>query len=164
VVCNSLERPQHRGECLQSLHQPDERHYSRNSTNTVGAGALADVADEARALVTSEELASYDWHGLTLTVDQSDALAQLEAQLATVTAERDARFTAEQIHALSADYTMGLNETDKVEIKIFFIESADLQTFTPFTVDPDSVSVVDGKICLEFASEDRGFFFRFRVE
>jgi hypothetical protein len=35
---------------------------------------------------------------------------------------------------------------------------------TPFTVNPDSVSVVDGKICLEFPSEDRGFFFRFRVE
>jgi hypothetical protein len=52
----------------------------------------------------------------------------------------------------------------KVQIKIFFIESAGLQTFTPFTVDPESVSVVDGKICLEFASEDRAFFFRFRVE
>tara|TARA_B110000438_G_C15565944_1_gene543219 strand:- start:343 stop:600 length:258 start_codon:yes stop_codon:yes gene_type:complete len=59
------------------------------------------------------------------------------------------------IHALSADYTMGLNEAGNVEIKIFFIESADLQAFTPFTVDPDSVSVVDCKICVEFASEDR---------
>jgi hypothetical protein len=49
-------------------------------------------------------------------------------------------------------------------MKIFFIESADLQAFTPFTVNPDSVSVVDGKICLEFPSEDRGFFFRFRIE
>jgi len=57
-----------------------------------------------------------------------------------------------------------LTEAGNVEIKIFFIESADLQTFTPFTVNPDSVSVVDGKICLEFPSEDRGFFFRFRVE
>jgi hypothetical protein len=35
---------------------------------------------------------------------------------------------------------------------------------TPFTVSPESVSVVDGKICLEFPSEDRAFFFRFRVE
>ncbi len=51
-----------------------------------------------------------------------------------------------------------------MQIKIFFIESADLEPFTPFTVDPDSVSVVDGKICLEFAPEDRAFFFRFRVE
>ena len=73
-------------------------------------------------------------------------------------------FTEEQIHAMSADYTMGLNEAGNVQIKIFFIKSADLQTFTPFTVDPDSVSVVDGKICLEFPSEDRAFFFRFRVE
>jgi hypothetical protein len=31
-------------------------------------------------------------------------------------------------------------------------------------VNPETVSVVDGKICLEFPSEDRGFFFRFRVE
>ena len=35
---------------------------------------------------------------------------------------------------------------------------------TPSTVTPESVSVVDGKICMEFPSEDRGFFFRFRVE
>ena len=49
-------------------------------------------------------------------------------------------------------------------MKIFFIESADLQAFTPFNVNPESVSVVDGKICMEFPSEDRAFFFRFRVE
>ena len=81
-----------------------------------------------------------------------------------VVAERDARFTEDQIHALSADYTMGLNEAGNVEIKIFFIESADLQTFTPFTVDPDSVSVVDGSIRLEFAPTDNAAFFRFSVQ
>jgi hypothetical protein len=87
-----------------------------------------------------------------------------QAAYDAVEAERDARFTEDQIHAMSADYTMGLNEAGNVEIKIFFIESADLQAFTPFKVNPDSVSVVDGKICMEFPSEDRGFFFRFRVE
>ncbi len=98
-------------------------------------------------------------------VAQKDStIENLQGDLATAIAERDARFTEDQIHALSADYTMGLNEAGNVEIKIFFIESADLQAFTPFTVNPDSVSVVDGKICLEFPSEDRGFFFRFRVE
>jgi hypothetical protein len=31
-------------------------------------------------------------------------------------------------------------------------------------VNPESVSVIDGKFCVEFASEDRAFFFRFRVD
>ena len=34
----------------------------------------------------------------------------------------------------------------------------------PLTLNPDSVSVVDGSICLEFAPEDRAAFFRFSVE
>ncbi len=99
-----------------------------------------------------------------VTTDPASYNLVTQASYDTVVAERDARFTEDQIHALSADYTMGLNEAGNVEIKIFFIESADLQTFTPFTVDPETVSVVDGKICMEFPSEDRAFFFRFRVE
>jgi hypothetical protein len=99
-----------------------------------------------------------------VTTDPANYNLVTQASYDAVVAERDARFTEDQIHAMSADYTMGLNEAGNVEIKIFFIESADLQTFTPFTVDPETVSVVDGKICLEFASEDRAFFFRFRVE
>ena len=43
-------------------------------------------------------------------------------------------------------------------------ESADLNTFAPLTLTPNSVSVVDGSICLEFAPEDRAAFFRFNVE
>ena len=43
-------------------------------------------------------------------------------------------------------------------------ESTDLSTFAPLTVNTDSVSVVDGSICLEFAPEDRAAFFRFSVE
>jgi len=98
---------------------------------------------------------------------------QVEYDAAVATARTDGRgdvttdptsyslFTEDQIHALSADYTIGVNDAGKVQIKIFFIESADLG---PFTVDPESVSVIDGKICVEFASEDRAFFFRFRIE
>ncbi len=43
-------------------------------------------------------------------------------------------------------------------------ESADLETFAPFTVNPESLSVVDGKICLEFAPTDDAAFFRFSVQ
>ena len=85
-------------------------------------------------------------------------------QLAAVEAERDARFTEDQIRALSADYTIGLNAAGNVQMKFNLFESADLNTFAPLTVNPDSVSVVDGTICLEFAPEDRAAFFRFNVE
>ena len=79
-------------------------------------------------------------------------------------AERDAGFTEDQIRALSADYTIGLNEAGNVQMKINLFESADLQTFAPFTVNPESVSVVDGKICMEFAPTDDAAFFRFSVQ
>jgi hypothetical protein len=85
-------------------------------------------------------------------------------ELAAVEAERDARFTEDQIRALSADYTIGLNEAGNVQMKFNLFESADLATFAPLTLNPDSVSVVDGSICLEFAPEDRAVFFRFSVE
>ena len=81
-----------------------------------------------------------------------------------VVAERDARFTENQIRALSAEYTIGLNDAGNVQMKINLFESADLATFAPLTLNPDSVSVVDGSICLEFAPEDRAAFFRFSVE
>ena len=79
-------------------------------------------------------------------------------------AERDARFTEDQIRGLSADYTIGLNESGNVQMKFNLFESADLTTFAPLNVNPGSVSVVDGSICLEFAPEDRAAFFRFNVE
>ena len=65
---------------------------------------------------------------------------------------------------MSADYTMGLNEAGNVQIKISFIESADLHTFAPLTVNPESVSVVDGSIRLEFAPTDNAALFRFSVQ
>jgi hypothetical protein len=87
-----------------------------------------------------------------------------QASYDAVVAERDARFTVAQIRALSADYTIGLNAAGNVQLKINFFESADLDTFAPFTVTPDSVSVVDGRICLEFAPIDDAAFFRLSVE
>ena len=51
-------------------------------------------------------------------------------------------------------------------MKFNIFESADLQTFAPLTVNPESVSVsvVVGSICLEFTPEDRAAYFRFNVE
>jgi hypothetical protein len=49
-------------------------------------------------------------------------------------------------------------------ILITFIGSANLETFTPFNVNPDSLSVVDGSIYLEFAPAGNAAFFRFRIE
>jgi len=101
--------------------------------------------------------------------ERDAAIAERDArptvdQLAAVEAERDARFTEDQIRALSADYTIGLNDAGNVQMKFNLFESADLNTFAPLTLNPDSVSVVDGSICLELAPEDRAAFFRFSVE
>ena len=49
-------------------------------------------------------------------------------------------------------------------MKINFFESSDLATFAPLTLTPDSVSVVDGSICLEFAPTRDAAFFRFSVQ
>jgi hypothetical protein len=87
-----------------------------------------------------------------------------QASYDVVIAERDARFTEDQIRAMSADYTIGLNEAGNVQMKINFFESADLNTFAPFTVSPESVSVVDGSICFEFIPTDDAAFFRFSVQ
>ena len=52
-----------------------------------------------------------------------------------------------------------------MQVKIAFIQSADLNTYTPITVIPDSLSVVDDKICMDFPpSDEENFFFRFRIE
>ncbi|MDA7678622.1 leucine-rich repeat domain-containing protein [Akkermansiaceae bacterium] len=83
-------------------------------------------------------------------------------QLATVEAERDARFTEDQIRTMSVDHTVGQNEAGNMQVKIAFVQSTDLNTYIPFTVTPDSLSVVDGKICMEFPPSDaENFFFRF---
>ena len=81
-----------------------------------------------------------------------------------VVAERDARFTDDQIRAMSADHIIGLNTAGNVQMKINFFESKDLNSFAPFTVNPESVSVIDGSICFEFAPTDDAAFFRFSVQ
>ncbi|MDB4618906.1 leucine-rich repeat domain-containing protein [bacterium] len=135
-----------------------------------------------------------DWNGLTVNMSVSDMITALNAQNAavatartagrgdvtndptsynlvtqtsynTVVAERDARFTEDQIRTMSVDHTVGQNEAGNMQVKIAFVQSTDLNTYIPFTVIPDSLSVVDGKICMEFPpSDDENFFFRFRIE
>ena len=105
----------------------------------------------------------------TLVAAYTAAIAERDArptaeQLAAVEAERDARFTEDQIRAMSADYTIGLNAAGNVQMKFNLFESTDLNTFAPFTVTPESVSVVDGSICFEFAPTDDAAFFRFSVQ
>ena len=113
-----------------------------------------DLAEANEAVLTERDAA----------IAERDARPTAE-QLATVEAERDARFTEDQIRNMSVDHTVGKNEAGNMQVKIGFIQSADLNTFIPFTVIPDSLSVVDGKICMEFPpSDDENFFFRFRIE
>jgi hypothetical protein len=91
--------------------------------------------------------------------------AAVEAERDAAIAERDARFTKDQIRTMSVDHTVGQNEAGNMQVKIAFIQSTNLNTYTPFTVIPDSLSVVDGKICMEFPPSDaENFFFRFRIE
>jgi len=115
------------------------------------AAAVATARTDGQGDVTSDPAsyslftqASYD-----TVVAERDGLPT-QASYDTVVAERDARFTEDQIHAMSADSTIGMNDAGNVEMKINFFESADLVTFAPFTVTPESVSVVDGNICMEF--------------
>ena len=62
------------------------------------------------------------------------------------------------------DHTIEFNAAGTVQMKISIFESSDLNTFTPFTVTPESVSVVDGSICFEFAPTGDTTFFRFSVQ
>ena len=136
-----------------------------NKSNASGlqfvSGGLA-MQESYDAVVTERDAlptqAAYD-----AVVAERDARPTAE-ELAAAVAERDARFTEDQIRALSADYTIGLNGTGNVQMKFNLFESTDLNTFAPLTVNPDSVSVVDGSICLEFAPTDDAAFFRFRIE
>jgi len=43
-------------------------------------------------------------------------------------------------------------------------ESVCLNTFAPLTVNPESLSGVNGSICLEFAPTDDAAFYRFSVQ
>ncbi len=100
----------------------------------------------------------------TSVAEKDTQIAGLEAERDAAIQERDARYTEEQIRALSPDYTMGLNEAGNVEVKISFIASSDATNFEPFSVTADSLTVVDGKICMELPPDQGAFFYRFRIE
>ncbi|MDA7931291.1 hypothetical protein N9B34_03500 [Akkermansiaceae bacterium] len=88
-----------------------------------------------------------------------------QAALTEAITQRDARFTEEQINAMTVDPTVGRNAAGNMQVDISFIHSTDLETFTPFTLSPDWVSVVDGKITLEFPpNDDDTFFYRLGVQ
>ena len=95
--------------------------------------------------------------------EKDTQIAGLEAERDAAIQERDARYTEDQIRALSPDYTMGLNEAGNVEVKISFIASSDATNFAPFPVTADSLTVVDGKICMELPPDQGAFFYRFRI-
>ena len=97
-------------------------------------------------------------------IEERDARPTAE-QLAIVEAERDARFTEDQINGMTTDPTIGRNAAGNMQVDISFIHSTDLQTFTPFAVNSAWVSVVDGKIALEFPpSDENTFFYRLGVQ
>ena len=155
----------------------------------VADGAVALVTIEA---LSSFGDFGTDWKGLTVSMSASylnelsakltelsqrptaEQLATVEvardarptqAALTEAIAERDARFTEEQINAMTVDPTVGRNAAGNMQVDISFIHSTDLETFTPFTLSPDWVSVVDGKITLEFPpNDDDTFFYRLGVQ
>ncbi|MDB4754657.1 hypothetical protein OAF84_05185 [Akkermansiaceae bacterium] len=74
-------------------------------------------------------------------------------------------FTEDQINGMTTDPTIGRNAAGNMQVDISFIHSTDLQTFTPFAVNSAWVSVVDGKITLEFPpSDENTFFYRLGVQ
>jgi hypothetical protein len=156
----------------QAAYDAVEAERDARPTQVAHDAAVATAHTEGQGDVTSDPAsynlvtqASYD-----AVVAERDA-RPTQASYDTVVAERDAaiterdaRFTEDQIHALSADYTIGLNAVGNVQMKINLFESSDLTTFAPLTLTPESLSVVNGKICLEFAPTDDAAFFRFSVE
>jgi hypothetical protein len=120
---------------------------TRNNTISLNTTTIASLNET----ITQKEAA------YVTVVAERDA-RPTQASYDVVEEERDARFTEDQIHAMSADSTIGMNDAGNVEMKINFFESADLVTFAPFTVAPESVSVVDGNICLEFTPKYAAFF------
>ena len=88
-----------------------------------------------------------------------------QAALTEAIAQRDARFTEDQINAMTVDPTVGRNAAGNMQVDISFIHSTDLKNFTPYAVTPELVSVVGGKITLEFPpSDENTFFYRLGVQ
>jgi len=90
---------------------------------------------------------------------------RLETEKANLERKTPRRYTSGELKAYDEQVTETIVRAGNMQVKIAFIQSADLNTYTPFTVIPDSLSVVDGKICMEFPPSDaENFFFRFRIE
>ncbi len=173
------------------IFQGDAPTVGSNAFSNVANGAVAVVSIEDRA--SFGDLGA-DWNGLTVNMSVSDMITALNAQNAAVATartagqgdvtsdpasyglvtqasynavvvERNDRFTEDQINAMTTDPTIGRNAAGNMQVDISFIHSTDLQTFTPFAVNPAWVSVVDGKIALEFPpSDENTFFYRLGVQ
>ena len=135
-------------------------------TQTAYDTAVAESRTAGRSDVTSTP-ASYN---LTTTESYNTVVAERDARPTqtaydTVVEQRDARFTEDQINAMTVDPTVGRNAAGNMQVDISFIHSTDLENFSPFALSPDWVSVVDGKITLEFPpNDDDTFFYRLGVQ
>ena len=143
--------------------------YGYTAGSAVVNYSWTSAGGEARIAQLESLLAQVTAQRDTAITERDSAIADRDArptaeELAAVEAERDSRYTEDQIRALSPDYTMGLNEAGNVEVKISFIASSDATNFAPFSVTAESLTVVDGKICMELPPDQGAFFYRFRIE
>ncbi len=133
----------------------------RPATQNSLAAQLAAVTAERDAAITERDTrptqAAYDAAvGTARTAGQGDVTGDPASY---------SLFTEDQINAMTVDPTVGRNAAGNMQVDISFIHSTDLQTFTPFAVNPAWVSVVDGKIALEFPpSDENTFFYRLGVQ
>ncbi|MDB4745510.1 leucine-rich repeat domain-containing protein [bacterium] len=133
----------------------------RPATQNSLAAQLAAVTAERDAAITERDTrptqAAYDAAVATArTAGQGDVTGDPASY---------SLFTEDQINAMTTDPTIGRNAAGNMQVDISFIHSTDLQTFTPFAVNPAWVSVVDGKIALEFPpSDENTFFYRLGVQ
>ena len=143
--------------------------YGYTAGSAVVNYSWTSAGGEARIAQLESLLAQVTAQRDTAITERDSAIADRDArptaeELAAVEAERDSRYTEDQIRALSPDYTMGLNEAGNVEVRISFIASSDATNFAPFSVTAESLTVVDGKICMELPPDQGAFFYRFRIE
>ena len=131
-------------------------------TRSPGSFNLTTV--EAYNSVVAERDARPTQAAYNTVVEERDARPTEEAYDAVVI-ERDARFTEAQIRQMSANPTAGLNDEGNVQVDISFIHSTDLASFQPFTVTPNMMSVVNGKLRIQFPPMDQdAFFYRLGLE
>jgi hypothetical protein len=133
-----------------------------NLSGTDLRGTDLNAADLSRANLSTSNLSDTNL-GFAIWNTPDSRISRLEEELETAITERDERFTEDQIREMSARYTVGLNQEGNIQLNFNIFESLDMEAFVPFTVNPSSVSVKDGSICLEFSPEENSAFFRFSV-